>query len=438
MRHLKDAFLERKAALADRIGVAERDFITLGIATAAIIMFVGTGGTVVPKIMASLSGVGIGPDSALVNALLLNIALIIFGWRRYRQLSDEVAERRRAEENARKLAETDPLTALLNRRGFANALGRLVESARETGSPVAVMMIDLDNFKRINDLNGHSAGDHVLMECTRRIGDLMPRSAVLARIGGDEFAVALRFDQQRPESVEKFAADILEALARPIAVTDARVEVTASVGITRADLTDGPDGPDFMRDPARLLEMADIAMYHAKRQGRNGYFWFEQRMADEMRYRVELENGIRDGLDKGEFVPFYEQQIDLETGELTGFEMLARWNSPRFGIVKPDIFIPLAEEIGLIGDLSEQLVTQALEDARQWDPGLTLSVNISPVQLRDPWFSQRLIKLLLSANFPPQRLEIEITESCIHENLGLVKTLISSLRNQGIQISLDD
>jgi len=137
-------------------------------------------------------------------------------------------------------------------------------------------------------------------------------------------------------------------------------------------------------------------------------------------------------------VPFYERQIDLQTGELTGFEMLARWDSPTFGVVAPDIFIPIAEDIGAIADLSESVIAQALEDAKNWDPRLTLSVNISPLQLRDPWFAQKLLKLLVEANFPANRLEIEITESCLHQNVNQVRSLITSLKNQGIRVSLDD
>jgi EAL domain-containing protein (putative c-di-GMP-specific phosphodiesterase class I) len=137
-------------------------------------------------------------------------------------------------------------------------------------------------------------------------------------------------------------------------------------------------------------------------------------------------------------VPFYEQQVDLDSGTLVGFEMLARWRSPQLGLISPDIFVPIAEEIGLITEMSDQLIEQALKDAREWDESLTLSINISPVQLRDPWFAQRLLKKLVAANFPPQRLEIEITESCLHENISLVRSIISSLRNQGVKISLDD
>ena len=159
---------------------------------------------------------------------------------------------------------------------------------------------------------------------------------------------------------------------------------------------------------------------------------------DALRLRREMESAIRKGLENGEFSPHYEQQIDLETGKLVGFEMLARWNSPEMGTVSPEIFIPVAESCGLIGPLSQSLIASALRDAKSWDPSLTLSVNISSMQLRDPWFPQKLLKLLLSSDFPAARLDVEISESCLHENLTAVQTMIVSLKNIGVRVSLDD
>ncbi len=419
-----------------RVRAAERDILALGIAAAAIIMFVGTGSAVVPSVIRAFAGYGIGPDSALVNALVLNVALIIFGWRRYNELSSEVAERRRAEQQARTLAETDPLTGTLNRRSFGLALHDLIANSDQGSSNAAIMMIDLDNFKQVNDRRGHGIGDLILVECAQRIAAAVPTGALVSRVGGDEFACAMSFDPARPEAIDTVAASLVEAISQPIAVQGFKVEITASIGITRADvLCHAQDG---QIDAQHMLDMADVAMYHAKRQGRNSYFWFEEFMADELRFRERIEAGMRSGLEKGEFVPYYERQIDVATGQLTGFEMLARWDSPEFGLVLPDLFIPIAEEVGLITELSEQLIAAALEDARQWAPHLTLAVNISPVQLRDQWFSQRLLKLLVSANFPPGRLEIEITESCVHEDIVQVCSLIASLRNQGVRVSLDD
>jgi len=246
-------------------------------------------------------------------------------------------------------------------------------------------------------------------------------------------AEARRGDLRRPFP-ERFAARLVDSLSRPITVGGISVESSVSIGIAlhRAGGAGG-DG-----NSERLVHQADIAMYHAKKGGRNRFAWFEPRMEDELRFRHELEAALRAGIPAGEFVPYYEQQVDLATGELAGFEMLARWHSPAYGMIGPDVFIPIAEDIDLIAPLSESLIRQALLDACDWDPRLTLSVNISPLQLRDPWFAQKVLKLLAETGFPAQRLEIEITESCLHLNLGAVRSIVTSLKNQGIRISLDD
>ncbi len=431
-----DAGHDNNGQQSRRLGRAERDIVAFGIAVAGLILFVATGGTVMPQIVKAWYGVGNGPDTALTNALLLNVALIIFGWRRYADLTAEVKERRKAEENARRLAETDVLTGLLNRRSFAEVSADLILNAYDENKSVAVLMLDLDNFKQINDLYGHSVGDKVLSETSRRIAALRPIDGVVARLGGDEFACIATFDPREANKLDDLAQAMLDSVSKPIGDEKSVTEVSVSIGIARSnDREDLMLGHEFAQV---LLHRADIAMYHAKKQGRNRYSCFEPTMESELRFRNEIESGIRQGVRKGEFVPYYEQQIDLETGELVGFEMLARWNSPQFGLVGPEIFIPIAEEIGVIAELSESLIVQALKDAKQWDPKLSLSINISPIQLRDPWFSQKLLRLLLESGFPPYRLDIEITESCLHENIGVVRSVVTNLKNQGIQISLDD
>ncbi|HET9630046.1 MAG TPA: EAL domain-containing protein [Novosphingobium sp.] len=420
---------------ADSVNRAGRDVLALGIGMAAIIMFVGTGGNLMPQVVRSLAGVGLPPDRLLSNALILNIALIIFGLRRYRDLTDEVRERRRAESKARELAHTDPLTGLLNRRSIGPATDDLMEQCAQSGEHVGFIMIDIDNFKLINDARGHSTGDAILQECARRIQSLLPERALAARLGGDEFACVVPFHPAQIERIDDFAGKITSEVARPVQLEDVSIEVTVSVGMSRSDLTQDSTRPV---DAQELLHMADVAMYQAKRAGKNRYFWFERPMEHELRFRSELEQAMRAGIPAGEFVPYYEQQIDLVTGKLVGFEMLARWQSPSFGLVGPEVFIPVAEEIGVIAELSECLIRQALADAREWSPEIRLAVNISPLQLRDPWFAQKLLKLLVEANFPPSRLEIEITESALHDNVGLVRTLITSLKNQGVSVSLDD
>ncbi|AOL94538.1 putative bifunctional diguanylate cyclase/phosphodiesterase [Porphyrobacter sp. LM 6] len=415
---------------------AEHDIIAMGIAAAAIILLVGTGGTVLPRAVEMMLGNGSKPDVLLVNALLLNVALIIFGWRRYRELTREIAERRRAEERARTLAATDPLTGCLNRRSMIDTTQSLRARATERGEALLYCMIDVDRFKQINDMHGHSTGDAVLVMLSERICSLLPRGTRLARLGGDEFAFVMAYPPTQRERIDDLVIRLFEQLSTPFELPNATIEMTASIGLAADHDANGRIGGEV--DADTLMHQADMALYQAKKEGRNRYFWFEASMEHELRFRNELETGIRRGIPLGEFVPYYEQQIDVETGALVGFEMLARWRSPHLGLIGPDIFVPIAEDIGVINALSESLMEQAFRDAREWDDSLTLSVNISPVQLRDPWFAQRLLKLLVETNFPPKRLEIEITESCLHENMGLVRTMITSLRNQGVQISLDD
>ena len=415
---------------------AERDVVALGIAVAAIILLVGTGGSVLPQTVQALLGQGGQPNVVLANALLLNIALVIFGWRRYRELTREIFERRRAETRAKLLAAIDPLTQCLNRRSMFEATEEVRTRAAARGEAIAYCMIDIDNFKQINDMHGHVVGDAVLVMLSERFRSLLPREARLARLGGDEFAFVMPFPAGHHDRVDDFAIRIFETFAEPLQLPEVTIDITLSIGLAADHEPDGTIG--LVVDAATLMHRADMALYQAKKQGRNRYFWFEASMESELRFRHQLETGIRRGLSQAEFMPFYEQQVDLDSGELVGFEMLARWRSPQFGLISPDIFVPVAEEIGLISELSERLMEQAFADAREWDDSLTLSINISPVQLRDPWFAQRLLKMLVAANFPPQRLEIEITESCLHENIGLVRSMITSLRNQGVQIALDD
>ncbi len=425
---------------------AERDIVALGISVTAVLLFVGTGGTVLPQIARSWFFGENAPDLVLINALLLNIALVVFGMRRYRELLAEVAERRNAEKVARELAETDPLTGCLNRRSIIPATAALL-AQRDSGvagfapQGVAMLMIDLDNFKQVNDLNGHQVGDTVLRSTADRMRSTLSASDAVARIGGDEFAVALLYDTMRPEQLDLVAGALIDSISRQQPVDGLPVETTISLGIatTEAIAADPDEAPqDDAALAERLMHRADIAMYHAKKQGKNCHARFEPAMETELRHRSTMEAGIRHGLANGEFVPYYEQQIDIETGAIVGFEMLARWQSAEHGLVAPTVFIPVAEAMGVIGTMSEQLIATAMQDALGWAPHLTLSVNISPVQLRDPWFAQKLLKLLVTHNFPPQRLEVEITESCLHHNIGQVRAMITSLKNQGVQISLDD
>ncbi len=411
------------------------DLVALGVVIASIAMFVATGSGMLTGAVRTTLFAGVQHDVLLTNGLILNIALLLLGWRHHAELRREIAARRKAEQAAHALARTDALTGCLNRRSIDTSMAELVARAERNGGHVVVMMIDLDKFKRSNDSHGHQVGDAVLIEIARRLRLETPADALIARLGGDEFICAAVFAPDEASAVELLGERLCAAVAEPIDHGGTCLTVTASIGIA-----DEP--PVHEMQPAQLaadlLHRADLAMYQAKKAGGNRYCRYEEGMARALRFRRELESDMRAGIERGEFAPYYEKQIDLETGELTGFEMLARWHSPRFGLMSPEHFIPVAEEIGLIAPLSEGLIAQALSDAREWDPKLTLSVNISPVQLRDPRFAQKILKLLVEANFPPHRLEIEITEVCLHDNIDVVRSLIASLQNQGIRISLDD
>jgi diguanylate cyclase (GGDEF)-like protein len=421
---------ENTAQMQMPSGQRSRNIIYSLVMFAAIMMFVVIGGQVGAQTVRTIIGNSRGADQVMVTALLLNIALILLIWRRTSALSDEIDVYRQAETRAQHLAMTDPLTNLFNRRAVKEKTQELSARASRRGKSIAFMMVDLDGFKKINDLYGHDSGDQLLREVADRMRDVVPPSSIIARLGGDEFGICVVFEPEYPESVDRIAEDLVDALARPVTIADSEQTVTASVGISRPELD--CDSIDM------LIRRADIALYAAKKNGRNGYSWFENGMEVELRSRNSLEGDIRAAIPNDEFVPYFEQQIDLATGELVGFEMLARWVSPVRGLIPPDDFIAVAEETGMIGDLSMNIIRKAMIEAKEWDPKLTISVNISPVQLKDPWLAQKIVKLLVETGFPASRLEVEITESSLFKNLSLAQSIVGSLKNQGIQIALDD
>jgi diguanylate cyclase (GGDEF)-like protein len=397
---------------------------------AAIIMFIGTGSSVVTSFVDMVSGVGGGANNTLTVTLLLNVALILFGWRRYKDLTNEVADRKAAEQRANTLALRDPLTGFHNRRALSELGADLLAKTVKREKALAMMMLDLDHFKNVNDVHGHAVGDALLREVAAEIAKLMPPNAIAARLGGDEFACAFAFDIGSRDVVDRIAEALVSRLAQPFDADGVFTHISVSLGIAHS-------AADCETIDA-LMRRADIAMYSAKHQGRNRFAWFDTSMERELQQRNETEAGLRNGIPRGEFVPFFEQQIDLTTGRLGGFEVLARWDHPTRGLVPPDSFIPIAEETGMIADLSMSVMRQALVEAKSWDQSLIISVNISPMQLKDPWLAQKIVKLLVETGFPATRLEIEITETSLFENLALAQSIVGSLKNQGIRLALDD
>ena len=371
------------------------------------------------EVIASALGVSPG-NPALNTALILNVVIILFGWRRATDLQKALKE---AQAKSDEVAFTDHVTGLANRRQL---MERLSEASREPERNV-LLLLDLDFFKNVNDLYGHCAGDQVLSQVAEVITANTPKGGCSARLGGDEFAVLLP-DIQLPE-VEKITSNITAGIAHPLSVDNAVVHVSASIGLSFFD-------PGM--SPEDALRRSDIAMYAAKRAGRNCCVWFDADMERELFERTQLEAEIRSGIAEGEFVPFFQPQISLESGELTGFEVLARWNSPERGLLEPSAFMTAAEGSGLIGALSMSVMKQALAESRDWPAHLKIAVNISPVQFRDPKLAERILKVLTEANFPPQRLEIEITETALLEDQDMALAIVESLKNVGVTISLDD
>ena len=398
--------------------LASSHLITTCATVAALILFVMVGAKVLP----SAVGLAEAGQPALAVAFLLNIAIILFGWRRAAELKDTLSALKTAEQEALANAYTDHTTGLANRRALLRELER---HGRQSPGKGALILFDLDHFKKVNDLYGHAAGDELL----KLIGDIIiaeiPVESFAARIGGDEFALIIS-DSSRAEAV---AQKIVTALSAPLTLGATRCQISASAGISRLD-------PAL--SPIDMLRRADVAMYSVKRSGRNGLAWFDGEMERQLHDRVALEEEIRLAVEADEFVPFFQPLISLDSGELNGFEVLARWRSPSRGLLEPAEFIEVAEQSGQISALSMRVMEKAFVEAKDWPQELKLAVNISPTQFRDPQLAERIVKLLTETGFPARRLEVEITEGSLMEDRAQALTIVQSLRNNGITIALDD
>jgi diguanylate cyclase (GGDEF)-like protein/PAS domain S-box-containing protein len=338
----------------------------------------------------------------------------------------DVTEQQENEARIEQLAATDILTGLLNRRAFLGALDTLL--AR--GTRCALLFIDVNNFKPVNDIHGHSVGDAVLVELAARLRQVAPAGALVSRIGGDEFVMLLPGATEGGADAAELARQVLGSLALPVTVDGITAELGASIGISRS--------PDHGRDADTLLRTADMAMYHAKRMGSAGHLFFTSNMEEELRERAVQKLRLRHAVAAGEITPFYQPLIDLRSQRPTGLEVLARWRHPKRGILLPSEFIANAERGGLIGGLFCNLLRQACRDARQWPGRLTLAVNISPQQLQDTRLSGAVLDILQETGFDPRRLELEVTESVVIRDMPTAKGILGVLRAAGIRIALDD
>jgi diguanylate cyclase (GGDEF)-like protein/PAS domain S-box-containing protein len=347
----------------------------------------------------------------------------------------DITERKRAERQIHFLAFHDPLTGLPNRRMFNERLEREVGEAQKSGERVAVMMIDLDHFKVINDSLGHGMGDALLREVAAQLKEVVGDDGLVARIGGDEFMVMLS-GVRAGEAAERLAERILDRLRQPFNISGHDLFATASVGISRY--------PDDGGDIGELVKKADTAMYRAKQQGRNRLETYSTAMEEAVRERLAIVNRLRLSLGAmSGFYLLYQPQLDLKTGRLIGAESLIRWTLPDIGSVPPGTFIPLAEEFGLIAPIGEWVIREACRQLKDWSerfPGKDwhLSVNLSVKQLQQPNFVARVDRILAESGADPGRLCLEITETAALHNLESCVQILHELRARGIRIALDD
>jgi diguanylate cyclase (GGDEF)-like protein len=407
---------------------ARRDAVVLTVLITAVLMLIWNGSAFFNQLRIEGS---FATDVRIAStALTLNVALILFGWRRYVDLQHEAEVRAEQDRRAAMLATTDPATGLYNRKGFADRAAQLCAEAAQRGDNLVVISFQIHRFKAVNDQHGYEAGEWLLKSiATALIGEI-GEGTVIARLSGDEFAVAMALGAADTGRAEELAESVLRIVTRPLLLNERIIQVGAFAGIASAAAIEAriPD----------VLRRADIAMDRA-RSGRVARpMWFDAGMERALIAHGEVEQGIRFGLENGQFVPYFEPQVDLATGEIIGFEMLARWIHPLSGVVGPDVFIPVAEEIGLIGRLSEQVIAVALREAADWDPAINVSVNISPSQLADGWLAQRIVRILSETGFPAERLVIEITETSLFADMDLARSIVISLKNQGIRLALDD
>ena len=308
-------------------------------------------------------------DDVIFVSFVLGILWMIYGIRRYQDLTREITARRSAELEARQLARHDPLTGLPNRRFFAKLLDECLRNASEM-QQAAILMLDLDGFKMVNDRHGHATGDKALREFARRVSVILRSGEILARIGGDEFAIIMPAIRSLDEPTN-LARRIAAAVAQPIVIDSAAAEFGVGVGISIA--------PNDGTDPDELLKRADRALYRAKGAGRSSVCFFEPEMDAHVDRRIQIERELRAAIASNAIVAHYQPLVSLDGNRIIGFEALARWESEDLGSVPPATFIPIAEETGLINVLGDQLLRCACRDANTWPADFTLAFNVSPI-----------------------------------------------------------
>ena len=345
------------------------------------------------------------------------------------RLKVEIADREESQARSQYLAYHDSLTGLGNRLLFKEQLEEALRDVSVASHPLAVLFLDLDGFKAVNDTLGHSIGDLLLKSVAAKLRDILPRTDRIARLGGDEFAI-LQISAAQPGSSIALAKKIIEVVGQPNSIDGHDVTVGASVGIAIARPGD--------MNTDNFLKSADLAMYSAKSDGRGTYRMFDPEMDAIVQARRLLERDMRTALAQDGFRLFYQPLVNLQTKKVTAFEALMRWQHPERGMVPPSDFIPVAEEMGLIVQLGEWALRQACAEATKWPDGICVSVNLSPLQFAKGNLVSSVMSALASAGLPASRLELEITESVLLEKSERNITILNQLRGLGVRISMDD
>ena len=347
---------------------------------------------------------------------------------------NDITDKKRAEQELRYLANYDTLTGLPNRALLSERLGRAIVRARRQETRVAVLFLDLDRFKDINDSLGHAAGDRLLKAAATRLQATVSASDTVARLGGDEFTVVLE-DVENVSAVERMAREILLAFASPLDVDERHdVNITPSLGISLY--------PDHALVPTDLLKFADTAMYQAKAEGRNTYQIYNETMDAEARHRASIISALRKALDRDEFHLVYQPRMSLSDGSITGVEALLRWNSPELGEISPAVFVPLAEESGLILAIGNWVIREACARLEAWRRlgllDLSVGINVSVLQLLRGNLADYLETMLHAHNLPADRIELELTESMVMQNAQQATAVLNALRGVGVSLAIDD
>ncbi|SDJ68875.1 PAS domain S-box-containing protein/diguanylate cyclase (GGDEF) domain-containing protein [Bradyrhizobium sp. Rc2d] len=340
----------------------------------------------------------------------------------------DITERREAEARIAHMAHHDGLTDLANRALYQERLGKALEYGYAAGQRVAVLCIDLDRFKNVNDSFGHPTGDRLLKQVADRLRSRVAGNNLAARLGGDEFAIIMA--AASPNEVSDFAAEVIRNLSAPYEIDDKEVVIGASIGIALSP-GDGATSEELMRN-------ADMALYRAKQDGRGVHRFFEREMDHQAQKRREMELDLRRAFANGEFELHYQPLIDIACDKISGFEALLRWRHPEKGMISPAEFIPVAEDLGLITLIGEWVLREGCNEAAKWPREIKLAVNLSPVQFRSRNLVQVVISALASSGLSPNRLELEITESVFLEESDANLAILHQLRQLGISISMDD